>query len=100
MLQRDVSFTATERKFTQNLPPKRISEKSNFFPYHIALQLRCFNVQVNIGQTRNEVILLRFLLTCYYKTLFFVTGGPCNQEKSLKFFTVCKLYVNFYSVAV
>ena len=34
-----LSFTATERKFTQNLPHRRTSKKSNFFPFHMGLKL-------------------------------------------------------------
>ena len=64
---------------------------------------RHFNVQVNTEQTGNKGISLCLLLTCKYKASFFVTGGPCNQEKSLIFIEVCKcrmLFVNFYSVTV
>ena len=69
----NASFSATEGKFTHSLSHWRTSEKYNFFPFHMGLQLkksRCFNVQVIIRQTRNKHISLRFLPTRYYKTLF------------------------------
>ena len=47
-----------------------------------------FKVPDNTWQTGNKGILLGFLPTYYYKTSFFVTGGPCNQEKSLIFLSL------------
>ena len=47
----------------------------------------------NARQTSNRDIKLRFLPTPYYKTSFFLTRGPCNQEKSLIFYGM--LCVNF-----
>ena len=37
LIVHDVSSTATESKFTHNLPHRGTSEKSEFFPYHMGL---------------------------------------------------------------
>ena len=68
LIKYDSSFTATERKFTHNLPHGQTSKRSNFFILKTASgceKRRYFNVKFYTEQTGKKGISLRFLPTCY-----------------------------------